>query len=85
MEILEENKLLELLEAVESVLEHEDAEQILDADTLGQFAEIQKLILAWLSSESALTHAQRLEMLVDFTNNLAQSKLVLDRNATPLH
>ncbi len=82
---LEESKLLQLLEAVESVLEHEDAEQILDVDTLRQFADIQRLLRAWLQNESALTHEQSLGLLENFTKFLALKKSISERNEAPLH
>lgn len=75
---LEENKLLELLEAVEAVLAHDDAEEKLGADTLGEFAYMRNFLRSWLRNESTLTHDQRVRILANFTDALAQKKLAVE-------
>jgi hypothetical protein len=82
---IEEYKLLLLLDAVESVLGHEDAGAMLGTEMLDKFLECRKLLQGWLLHESGLTHDQRVSALALFTDALAQRKLAIERHAMQLH
>jgi len=82
---LEEAKLLLLLEGIDAVLADADAEELLGVDMLKKFADIQWLIREWLRDESALTPEQRVSLLTDFTDAIAQRNLSLAQLKTRLH
>ena len=82
---LTDSKLIQLLEAIEAVLAHEDAEDVIGADLMAEFAAARTLVREWLAHRSPLSVEQRLHVLQVFTETLARRQLAVERREGPLH
>lgn len=82
---LTDSKLIQLLDAIEAVLEHEDAEDAIGADMMREFSAARTLVREWLRHESPLSVEQRLQVLQVFTDTLARRQLTAERRDSPLH
>lgn len=82
---LTDSKLIQLLEAIEAVLAHEDAEEVVGADLMAEFAAARTLVREWLLHKSPLSVEQRLHVLQVFTETLARRQLTAERRDARLH
>ena len=65
-----QKKLFELLDAVQSILQQEDAEHWLDPNTIDQLSHMEVFVRAWLQDESTLTEVERVAVLANLTEAL---------------
>jgi len=67
---LMQKKLFELLDAVESILQQDDAERWLDPNTIDQLSNMEVFVRTWLQDESTLTEEERVAVLANLTDAL---------------
>ncbi|CAG0992230.1 hypothetical protein RHDC4_02580 [Rhodocyclaceae bacterium] len=84
-DVLTDSKLIQLLEAIEAVMAHEDAEEAMGVELMREFAAARTLVREWLLHKSPLTLDQRLHVLQVFTEALARRQLAAERRDAPLH
>lgn len=70
MKSLMQKKLFELLDAVESILQQDDAERWLDPNTIDQLSNMEVFVRTWLQDESTLTEEERVAVLANLTDAL---------------
>lgn len=68
----EAERLVLLLEALDSVLQFDSAPEVLGEDCIKEFAAIRLLVESWLRGESPLPKEERLAMLTTFTTALVK-------------
>ncbi|WP_459949208.1 hypothetical protein [Denitratisoma sp. agr-D3] len=68
----EKDRLVLLLQALDSILNIESASEILGEDCIKEFDAVRVLVTAWLRDESPLPKEQRLKILTTFTAALAE-------------
>lgn len=74
---LERSKLIELLQAVESVLADQPLLLQMDAETVQHFVTVRDLVQSWLRQEPTMSQDQRLQALSDFTAAMTEQNRML--------
>jgi hypothetical protein len=80
-----QQKLLELLEAIDSLLGQDDPEGWLDAEAIDQLARMEQFVRSWLNDDSELSELQKAAVLADLTNALKPRILASAADLVVLH
>jgi hypothetical protein len=85
MSSLKEEKLIELLEAIQSMLVQGNADAWLDLDTINKLSHMEGFVRAWLEDESAMTEKERVSILANLTETLKPKILTKNDAKITLH
>jgi len=75
---LKQKKLIELLHAIESILDQGNDDAWLDLDTIDMLSHMERFVRAWLQDESTSTEGERAAVLAKLTEALKPK--ILTRN-----
>jgi hypothetical protein len=82
---LMQNKLLELLVAIELIRDQGNDDAWLDAETIDRLSHMETFVRAWLQDESPLTEADRVIILSGMTEALKPKIMVSGSPKITLH